>query len=83
MRERECNAVIEVKTSDAIHLASALQPDNLTAPPHVTVNCMAEGLYLVCRVTVLGCSDPRRILTLRNTIDDLLYSLKAALEAVS
>ncbi|MCE4600687.1 MAG: hypothetical protein F7C38_03900 [Desulfurococcales archaeon] len=75
--------MIEVRTSDAIHLASALQPDNLAAPPHVAVSCTAEGIYLVCRVTVWGCEDPKRILTLRNTIDDLFYSLKAALEAVS
>lgn len=63
-------------------VAGALEPDNRAAPPWLSVSCSEVEGYIECLVFVDGCGEPRRILSLRNTIDDLLRSYKAAFDAV-
>ncbi|MEM1873380.1 MAG: KEOPS complex subunit Pcc1 [Acidilobaceae archaeon] len=58
-----------------------MAPDNATAPPWLSVKCEATESRLVCRVSV-DCEEPRRVLSLRNTIDDLIVSLKSALDSL-
>ncbi|GAB6147788.1 KEOPS complex subunit Pcc1 [Stetteria hydrogenophila] len=76
-----CRAVLEVEDPHAEALARALEPDNLQAPSGVEVACRAEGRRLVCEALV-DCSEPRGVLRLRNTLDDLILNLKAALSAL-
>lgn len=82
MHEGVCTGRIRLETRDCLHIARALQPDNESTPPHIRVECRGVGEALECEVRVEGCGDPRRILTLRNTVDDLLASVKAAAESL-
>ena len=72
-----CEAELELEVSDPESLWRALEPDNREAPPHLRVSCSPSSRALKCRVEVEGCEDPRRILTLRNTLDEILALAKA------
>ncbi|MCE4627696.1 MAG: hypothetical protein F7C34_00910 [Desulfurococcales archaeon] len=72
-----CEAELELEVSDPESLWRALEPDNLEAPPHLRVSCSPADRTLRCRVEVVGCEDPRRILTLRNTLDEILVLARA------
>ncbi|MEB3851760.1 MAG: hypothetical protein LRS49_04165 [Desulfurococcales archaeon] len=81
-RPSACEATLEIDSGPAsAAIAEALEPDNRQAPPGVRVSCRAESYRVVCRVEV-DCGDSRGILRLRNTIDDLLSSARAALESL-
>jgi len=85
MRGGDCEALIALQTGspgEAASLAQALEPDNAQAPPHVRVSCTPIADTVVCEIKVSGCGDPKRILTLRNTADDLIQAARAALEAL-
>lgn len=82
MREGACIARVKIPTPNSLHLVKALEPDNKHTPPHLRVSCRGAGEVLECEVIVEGCRDPARILTLRNTIDDLLISVRAALDSI-
>jgi len=76
----ECRAVVEVEAPRSV--AEAVEVDNAVAPPWLRATCTWDSGIVRCVVRVEGCSDPRRILSLRNTLDDLLLALKAASDAV-
>lgn len=78
----EARLKIAVGAEAATALARALGADNISAPPGITVTCSAASDYLVCDIIVRGCGDPKKVLSLRNTVDDLLISLKAASESL-
>ncbi len=80
MERRACRAVIRASVEHPGDLAKALEPDNARAPPGVSVMCTGDGV-LECVVEV-ECRGPRGILTLRNTVDDLLQALQAAESAL-
>ncbi|MEB3847229.1 MAG: hypothetical protein GSR74_04560 [Desulfurococcales archaeon] len=82
MRRGECIARIVVETAHARILYDAVEPDNRDAPPHIKVSCTPKDNALECTVRVTGCGNPKRVLTLRNTVDDLLLALRSALEAL-
>ena len=82
MRGGECIARIVIETAHARILYEAVEPDNRDAPSHIKVSCTPEDNSLECEVMVEGCEDPKRVLTLRNTVDDLLLALRSALEAL-
>jgi len=85
MRGGECEALVAIDAGSpaaAGSLARALEPDNRQAPSHVRVSCAPLADTVVCEVHVKGCGDPKRILTLRNTVDDLVQAARAALEAL-
>ncbi len=63
-------------------LLDSIEPDNRPTPGWLRVECTANGNVLECIVEVEGCGDPRRVLSLRNTVDDLMQSVKAALSAL-
>ena len=77
----KCWAKLEIPHSKAVSLERALEPDNAEAPEGLQVECYSVEGMLECRVTV-DCSDPRSMLTLRNTVDDILVNLKAAVDAI-
>ncbi len=77
-----CRGVIEIESDAAEALLASLDPDNKTAPPGINVRCEASGNQLSCIVEVEDCTGPRGIGTFRNTVDDILRSVKAALEAL-
>ncbi len=79
---KECVALIELKIKQALSIADALAPDNETAPSHVNVGCEGFKSYLKCFIKVAECNNPRRVLTFRNTLNDLLISLKSAIEVL-
>ncbi len=60
----------------------ALEPDNIEAPPHIRVHCWPSEALVKCRIEVAGCEDPRRIMTLRNTVDEIMVLVKAVEEAI-
>lgn len=78
---KPCTASIKIKTPYARELGLALAPDNIQAPRDIEVECKPRGEYLVCQVSVI-CLEPQGILRLRNTLDDLLSNIKAALDAL-
>lgn len=82
MREGECVARLRIESPDALHIVRAVQPDNRETPPHIRVSCQPLGGSVECIVVVEGCRDPKRIMTLRNTVDDLLLAVRAAVESL-
>ncbi len=80
MADEECRAVIEVEAPRSV--AEAVEVDNASAPTWLSVKCAWESGVVRCVAVVKDCGDPRRVLSLRNTLDDLLIALKAASDAV-
>lgn len=80
MERSRCVAEVELRLEDPVALARALEPDNRAAPPGVRVEC--RGSTVLYCIVEAECRSPRGILTLRNTVDDLLQSLQAAVSAL-
>ena len=79
---KKCSATIKLRTPKAKVLEAAITPDNSPAPPGLEISCKAVSEHtLECRVSI-SCNKPRDILTLRNTLDDLLSALKVAIETL-
>ncbi|MEM0340216.1 MAG: KEOPS complex subunit Pcc1 [Acidilobaceae archaeon] len=76
-----CEAHLEVESAYALALEKALEPDNVSAPSWLKVKCEAREAKLICSVEIEDC-EPQRMLSLRNTLDDMLMSLKSATEAL-
>ena len=76
-----CIGRVRVETEKALALLEAVEPDNAQAPAWLRVSCSHVNGALECSVE-MSCEDPQRILSLRNTLDDLLLSLRAALDAL-
>jgi hypothetical protein len=65
-------------------VARALQPDNIRAPKDLKIACEPNGgETLVCNIEVSLVEDPAKILTLRNTFDDLIINMKAAIDSLA
>ncbi len=66
------------------HLAEAirktLEPDNIGVPEGISIKIMEEEDKI--RIIVEYMGSPRNILTLRNTVDDLLEHLNIAVKAI-
>ncbi len=79
-QEIACKARVEVAVKHARHVLEAVNPDNLVAPKHVRVSCdLAGDERIRCVIEVGGCPDnAERLLTLRNTIDDLINHMIVA-----
>jgi len=78
-----CEARIVIETENSVHLVRALEPDNLDAPGHVSVECRALSGLIECAVRVDGCEDPKRVLTLRNTVDEIILISKSVENALA
>ena len=62
-------------------VAEALEVDNKTSPSWLRVSCTWEGGVIKCRASV-HCDEPRRVLSLRNTLVDILLCYRAAMDAL-
>ncbi len=66
------------------HLAEAirkaLEPDNTSIPESISIKIVEEEDKI--RIIVEYMGSPRNILTLRNTVDDLLEHLNIAVKAI-
>ncbi len=80
MDESLCRGELTLEGPPSI--AEALEVDNKFAPPWLSVSCRHEGSVIVCNVEVKECREPRRILSLRNTLIDILLCYRAALESL-
>ncbi|MCX8195515.1 MAG: KEOPS complex subunit Pcc1 [Acidilobaceae archaeon] len=81
MAGESCVAILRVESDKARALLEAVGPDNRAAPPWLSVSCSELPGALECVIS-MGCEEPSRLLSLRNTLEDLLLSLRAALEAL-
>lgn len=77
----KCEVEVEIETPYSQTLEKAVQPDNVMSPPWLRIECEAFDSKLRCLISV-DCRDSSRILSLRNTIDDLLISIKSALQTL-
>ena len=81
--DSECIAVVEMDIPHPDAVAEAIEPDNRGAPSHVSIECRVKGGAVICIIRVEDCKgNPSRILTLRNTIDDLTSAVKVALDSI-
>ena len=83
--EKRCMIHIEVDADDpesADAIARSLNVDNKASPRGVIASCAASGSRIICDVEISGCDDPRRVLTARNTADDLILDLRAAMSSL-
>jgi hypothetical protein len=78
--EGVCVGELELEGPPAV--AEALEVDNMVTPPWLSATCTHSGGSIRCRVEVGGCGDPKRILSLRNTLIDILLCYRAASEAL-
>ena len=72
----------ELRLQGPFSVAEALEVDNKTAPPWLRVSCTWEEGFVKCSATISGCGDPRRILSLRNTLVDILLCYRAAMDSL-
>ncbi|MGC9071658.1 MAG: hypothetical protein ACP5HK_03045 [Acidilobus sp.] len=83
--ENTCSISIEINVGDprtAESLTSSLNVDNVLAPTGISVKCESQGPFIRCDINANGCENPRRLLTMRNTVDDLILGLRAALYTI-
>ncbi|MCE4604668.1 MAG: hypothetical protein F7B20_06865 [Aeropyrum sp.] len=75
--------VAEIVLPGSREIAASLEPDNLETPSWLRVTCSPSGETAIrCIIEIDDCRDSKRILSMRNTIDDLLRSYKAAVEVL-
>lgn len=67
---------------DMAAVVRALQPDNVQTPKDLKIACELGGKALICNIEMPSVEDPLRILTLRNTFDDLVINIKAAIDSL-
>ncbi len=82
MPSPECVVEVEFEAPDPRAVVAALEPDNQAAPEDTSVECKALEGRVWCRVIVKPCTGSRKVLRLRNTVDDLLQAARAAVEAI-
>ena len=80
-QEARCIAVVRVRHRASQDILRAIEADNVVAPPWLSIDCRDLGELLECIVEV-DCSTPSRILSLRNTLDELLRAIRVAVETI-
>jgi hypothetical protein len=79
--EYSCKATVRVAHEASKSLLEAVNPDNIHTPQWLSINCRSLPDMLECVVEV-DCSNPTRILSLRNTLDELLRAIKTGINAI-
>ncbi len=80
-REGLCRVAIKVEHAASKSLLDAINPDNMLAPEWLSINCKSLPNMLECIIEI-DCSNPSRILSLRNTLDDLLRAIKVGINVI-
>ncbi len=76
----ELNMEITIKNKRMCEsIIKAVEPDNVTAPSTITIDmiCQNESMKIVIK------SSDTKILTFRNTVDDLLEHISIAMKTIS
>jgi len=76
-----CTTSIKVFFEASEALLEAINPDNIIVPEWLSINCKSSPGVLECSISI-DCSLPSRILSLRNTLDDLLRAIKVGIEVI-
>jgi len=76
-----CVAFVRVGYEAPGALLEAVQPDNIMVPPWLSVNCRSVADVVECVIEV-DCSLPSRVLSLRNTLDDLLRAISVGISVI-
>lgn len=80
----ECSATIILPTKDPDVLVKSLKPDNIkNLPSYLKIDCNGNDNNLICKILITECNDPKRIMTLKNTIDDILINIRSILDSLS
>ncbi|MEB3844755.1 MAG: hypothetical protein LRS48_03635 [Desulfurococcales archaeon] len=74
-----CTAIVEIETSHVSELLASLEPDNEKTPKHLSATCRPSSSGVLCSIRV-DCSSPERVLTLRNTLDEIIVLSKTVLD---
>ncbi|MCE4617292.1 MAG: hypothetical protein F7C32_01735 [Desulfurococcales archaeon] len=77
----EIEYILRIKVGDkkeCIGLATSLEPDNLGLPENLDIKVTCEDEFLRIKVTCKNC----HVLSMKNTILDILLNLKVAMEAI-
>ena len=83
MYPRTCRGRIEFELGSKVeHVLNAVEPDNRRTPPHVRVRCRVDETSMICELEVEGCDDPKRVLTFKNTVDDLILAVRTAVSVL-
>ncbi len=72
---------IEVDTPHAREVEEAVRVDNVDLPQGIqlTTYHTERAIFIVAKCE---CDDPKKVLTLRNTIDDILTHIKTVLQVL-
>ncbi len=76
-----CSAVIEIESELADEILKVITPENVSAPEDLKIHCYSRHKKLICDLN-LQCSKEKEVLRLRNTLDDLLQSIKLFLDTL-
>lgn len=70
---------IEIETPHAREVEEALRVDNTDIPEGLKLSTYHndKAIYIVAEC---DCEDPKRVLTLRNTVDEILTHIRAVLQ---
>ncbi|WP_292319518.1 KEOPS complex subunit Pcc1 [Caldisphaera sp.] len=79
----DCTATLILSSKDADVLAKSLKPDNIkNIPNYLSIDCKSDNGKLICTIKILDCTDPKKIMSLKNTIDDLLINIKSVVDSI-
>ncbi len=72
---------VEIRTPHAADLEKAISVDNVDVPQGIAISVYhnEENLYIIGECE---CVEPKRLLTLRNTLDDILVDINAAIKVL-
>ncbi len=80
----ECTAELVIFNKDAIAIVKSLTPDNIKdLPNYLDINCRNENDKLICVIKIKDCKDSKRILSLKNTLDDLLINIRSIIDSIN
>ncbi|AFZ70216.1 hypothetical protein Calag_0449 [Caldisphaera lagunensis DSM 15908] len=80
----ECTAELVIPNKDANAIAKSLTPDNIKdLPSYLDISCKNENDKLICTIRIKDCKDPKRIMSLKNTLDDLLINIRSIIDSMN
>ncbi|MCE4607836.1 MAG: hypothetical protein F7B61_02605 [Caldisphaeraceae archaeon] len=83
-KNRSCSVKITIRHQDSIHIARSLAPDNIKGlPDFLRIRCWHFNEKLFCDIGVENLENPKRILSIKNTLNDILINLKAIIDSIT
>ncbi|MGC8566554.1 MAG: KEOPS complex subunit Pcc1 [Caldisphaera sp.] len=79
----KCVATLRIESEDSNNIVKSLIPDNIKdLPPFIKIKCDDINNVILCNIEITDCNDPKRILSLKNTIDDILINIRAIIDSI-